>query len=94
LVSALNLVFVAGLVVRFGQVLSSVFYGTPAYFVALLVIPLLTAILTVGLVVFTVLAWRDDYGSVLERFHYSLIAVAALVFMWFVNYWNLLGFRF
>jgi CubicO group peptidase (beta-lactamase class C family) len=94
LVSALNLVFVVGLVVRLGQVFSGVFYGTPAYFVALLVIPLLTAILTVGLVVFTVLAWRDDYWSALGRLHYSLIAVAALVFIWFVNYWNLLGFRF
>jgi CubicO group peptidase (beta-lactamase class C family) len=94
LVSALNLVFVVGLVVRLGQVLSGVFYRTPTYFVALLVIPLLTAILTVGLVVFTVLAWRDDYWSVLGRLHYSLIAVAALVFIWCVNYWNLLGFRF
>jgi hypothetical protein len=94
LVSAFNLVFVVGLVVRLGQVLSGVFYGTPAYFVALLVIPLLTAILTVGSVVFTVLAWRDEYWSVLGRLHYSLIAVAALVFIWFVNYWNLLGFRF
>jgi CubicO group peptidase (beta-lactamase class C family) len=93
LVSALNLVFVVGLVVRLGQVLSGVFYRTPTYFVALLVIPLLTAILTVGLVVFTVLAWRDDYWSVLGRLHYSLIVVAALVFIWFVNYWNLLGFR-
>lgn len=94
LVSALNLVFVVGLVVRLGQVLSGVFYGTPAYFVALLVIPLLTAILTVGLVVFTVLAWRDNYWSVLGRLHYSLVTLAALVFIWFVNYWNLLGFRF
>jgi len=94
LVSALNLVFVVGLVVRLGQVLSGVFYGTPAYFVALLVVPLLTAILTVGLVVFTVLAWRDDYWSVLGRLHYSLVTLAALVFIWFANYWNLLGFRF
>jgi len=93
LVSALNLVFVVGLVVRLGQVLSGVFYRTPTYFVALLVIPLLTAILTVGLVVFTVLARRDDYWSVLGQLHYALIVVAALVFIWFVNYWNLLGFR-
>jgi hypothetical protein len=48
LVSALNLVFMVGLVVRLGQVFSGVFYGTPTYFVALLVVPLLTAILTVG----------------------------------------------
>jgi CubicO group peptidase (beta-lactamase class C family) len=94
LVSALNLIFVVGLVVRLAQVLSGVFYGTPAYFVALLVIPLLTAILTAGLVVFTVLAWRDDYWSVLGRLHYSLVALAALGFTWFANYWNLLGFRF
>jgi len=93
LVSALNLIFVVGLVVRLGQVFSGVFYETPAYFVVLLVVPLLTAILTVGLVVFTVLAWRDDYWSVLGRLHYSLVTLVALVFIWFLNYWNLLGFR-
>ena len=74
-----------------GQVLAGVFNETPAYFVALLAIPILTALLTVGLLIFTVRAWKEGYWSTFGRVHYSLITLA---FTWFVNYWNLLGFRF
>jgi CubicO group peptidase (beta-lactamase class C family) len=94
LVVVLNLIFLIGLVVRMGQVLAGVFNETPAYFVALLAIPILTALLTVGLLVFTVRAWKEGYWSTFGRVHYSLITLAALAFIWFVNYWNLLGFRF
>ena len=90
-VVVLNLIFLIGLVVRLGQAFTGAFNETPAYFIALLVIPLLTAILTTGLLAFTVLAWKDRYWSVVGRVHCSLITLA---FTWFMNYWNLLGFRF
>ncbi|MCP4164742.1 MAG: beta-lactamase family protein [Chloroflexi bacterium] len=92
-VAVLDLLFLIGLVVRLGQAFTGVFNATPAYFVALLVIPLLTAVLTIGLLVFTVLAWKDRYWSTLGRVHYSLITVAALAFTWFMDYWNLLGWK-
>ena len=94
LVVVLNLIFLIGLGIRMVQAFMGAFNATPAYFVALLVIPLLTAILTIGLLVFTVLAWKDRHLSAVGRVHYSLMTLAALAFTWFVNYWNLLGFRF
>lgn len=92
-VVVLNLVFLIGLIIRMVQAFISAFNATPAYFVALLVIPLLTAVLTIGLLVFTVRAWKESYWSTFGRVHYSLITLAALTFTWFVNYWNLLGWR-
>jgi TRAP-type C4-dicarboxylate transport system permease large subunit len=92
-VVVLNLVFLIGLIIRMGQAFTGVFNATPAYFVALLVIPLLTAVLIIGLLVFTVWAWKENYWSIFGRVHYTLITLAALVFTWFINYWNLLGWR-
>ena len=33
-------------------------------------------------------------ATILGKVHYSLITLAALVFIWWANYWNLLGWRF
>ncbi len=49
--------------------------------------------LTVGMVVCASLAWRRRYWGVVGRIYYSLLTLGALGFIWFLNYWNLLGFR-
>ena len=41
-----------------------------------------------------VLAWKDSYWSIPFRTYYTLVTVAAVAFVWFLNYWNLLGWRF
>ncbi len=80
-VAALNLFFFLALIVRMGQVSTNVFAETPVWFLALLAIPLLTTILTAGLLVFTARAWKEAYWSVGGRLHYSLISLAALAFI-------------
>ncbi len=45
----------------------------------------------VGAVIFTLIAWRDRYWSVSERLHYTLVTLAALIFLGWLEYWNLLG---
>jgi CubicO group peptidase (beta-lactamase class C family) len=52
------------------------------------------AALTVGALVYTVLAWKNSYWSVAGRAYYTLVTVAAVAFVWFLNYWNLLGWRY
>jgi len=70
-------------------------YGaSPMPHTLFLLLTILAVVLTIGLVVFTVLAWKDRYWSVLGRLHYTLVTLAALVFIPFLHYWNLLGFRF
>ncbi len=92
-VVVLNLIFLVGLVVRMSQLGACVFYDTPAFFIALLAIPILTALLAVPLIVFTVRAWKEGYWATFGRVHYSLITLATLAFTYFVYYWNMLGFR-
>ncbi|PIG91828.1 serine hydrolase [Gloeocapsopsis sp. IPPAS B-1203] len=95
LIGTLNLVFLIGFPIsiwlyNFWRLV----YGVPAVAIALLCIPLLTSALTLGLIVFTALAWKNQYWSFVKRSHYSLITIAALVFIPFLAYWNLLGFQF
>jgi hypothetical protein len=95
LVSALNLIFLIGLgLVVLNTDFWEFFFGVPPAAIALLLIPPLTTGLTLGLLVFTVLAWKNQYWSAIKRVHYSFITLAALGFVSFLNYWNLLGFRF
>lgn len=61
---------------------------------AVLVVPPLIAVLTVGALVLTVPAWIRGYWGMLRRTYYTLITLAAVGFVWFLYYWNLLGFWF
>jgi hypothetical protein len=54
----------------------------------------LSAVLTVGALIYTALAWKNGYWGIAARSYYTLVTVAAVAFVWFLNYWNLLGWRF
>jgi hypothetical protein len=54
----------------------------------------LSAVLTVGALLYGVLAWKRGYWGIAARVHYTLVTVAAVAFVWFLNFWNLLGWRF
>lgn len=95
LIGTLNLVFLIGFPLSLWLIGAwKLVYGVPAVVVALLCIPILTTVLTLGLPIFTVLVWKNKYWSVIGRSHYSLITLAALAFIPFLLYWNLLGFQF
>jgi CubicO group peptidase (beta-lactamase class C family) len=93
LLGILNLVFIVGFAAALTQGLTGALPYPPPWFVALLVIPILTAVLSLVLLVFAALAWKDGYWSLVGRLHYTVVTLAALVFVWFANYWKLLGFR-
>lgn len=94
-IAALNLVFLIGFPLSLWLMgVWKLVYGVPVVVVALLCIPLLTTVLTLGLPIFTLLAWKNKYWSASKRSHYSLITLAALAFIPFLVYWNLLGFQF
>jgi hypothetical protein len=92
-VSALSMLFLIGLLTILSN--PTVFnWGVPPIMTVFLAIALLAAVLTIGLVIFTVLAWKNKYWSLAGRLHYTLITLAALAFIWFLNQWNLLGFHY
>ena len=54
----------------------------------------LSAVLTVGALAYTVLAWKNSYWGIAGRAYYTLVTIAAVAFVWFLNYWNWLGWRY
>lgn len=95
LVGTLNLIFLIGFPLSLWLYgVWKLVYGVPVVVVAFLCIPLLTTALTPGLFIFSALAWRNNYWSLIKRSLYSLIALAALMFIPLLAYWNLLGFQF
>jgi hypothetical protein len=53
---------------------------------------LLSVPLTLGITVLAVVAWRNRYWDIAGRVHYSLVALAAVVFVLFLGNWNLIAF--
>lgn len=87
----LNLLFVAGLFLWNNPYPS---LGIPLQFQVVLGLGVLAALLTVGALVCAVLAWKDGYWYVAYRVYYTLVTITAIVFVWFLNFWNLLGWRY
>jgi CubicO group peptidase (beta-lactamase class C family) len=86
----LNLLFVVGNVL-WGQPID---FGIPLIYKVVLGLGVLSAVLTAGALVYTVLAWKNNYWGIASRLYYTLVTVAGAAFIWFLNYWNLLGWRF
>ncbi len=93
-ISILNLLF---LVASIG----TVFFGNPVplfgvslFYRLVLLMAVLAAVLTIGALVYTVLAWKDRYWGITGRVYYTLVTVASVAFVWFLNSWNLLGWQF
>jgi hypothetical protein len=91
-ISVLNLLFVIGTVLWGNQ--PNVLLGTSMIYKIVLGVGVLGAVLTVGSLVYSVLAWKKSYWGIAARVHYTLVTLAAVAFVWFLNYWNLLGWRF
>jgi CubicO group peptidase (beta-lactamase class C family) len=91
-ISVLNLLFVVGTVLWGPQ--PNVLLGTSMIYKIVLGLGVLGAVLTVGALIYSVLAWKNSYWGIATRVHYTLVTLAAVAFVWFLNYWNLLGWRF
>jgi len=68
--------------------------GVPPILKISLVLPLLAAVLGIGVLIFTATAWAKRYWTRCLRLHYTLVFLAGLAFLWFLNFWNLLGWHF
>jgi CubicO group peptidase (beta-lactamase class C family) len=90
-ISVLNLLFAIGTVVWGNPV---PFFGVSTIYKIVLGLGVMSAVLTVGALIYGVLAWKRSYWGIATRVHYTLVTVAAVAFVWFLNYWNLLGWRF
>jgi CubicO group peptidase (beta-lactamase class C family) len=93
-ISLLNLLFVVGLALWFRPMHPSELHGIPLTVEIVIGLGVLSAVLTVGALIYTVLAWKDRYWGVAFRVYYTLVTIAAIAFVWFLHYWNWLGWRY
>jgi CubicO group peptidase (beta-lactamase class C family) len=92
-VSAANLLFLGGMFLAFLNKVAMAF-GLPFYVWLLLCIPLITTAATLVILWQVSMAWRNRAGTASSRAFYSLVALAAVAFIPFLAYWNLLGFHY
>ena len=90
IVSLFNLLFVAGNAMWGEQIV----FGISPTYQLVLGLGVFSALLTIGAVIYVVLAWKSGYWSVAFRLYYTLITLGAVAFLWFIHFWNLLGWRY
>ena len=68
--------------------------GVPTLMKGGLLLLMLTSILTLGMIIACSFAWTKRYWTIFGRIHYTIITLSALLFVWWLTYWNLLGWLF
>jgi CubicO group peptidase (beta-lactamase class C family) len=54
----------------------------------------ISAVLTAVALFYLVLVWKDRYWGRAARLYFSIVTMAGVAFVWLLNYWNLLGWRY
>ncbi len=90
----LNLLFMIGLIALSSTAPTPLIYSIPSSLIALLAIAIIAAIMALASAAFTALAWKNGYWGIAGRLHYTLVVIALLAFVWWLNNWNLLGLKF
>ncbi len=93
-ISLLNVLFLIGLALWFRPERPSELHGLPLTVEIVLGLGVFSALLTVVALFYTVLAWKDRYWGVAYRVYYTLVTIAAVAFVWFLHYWNWLGWQY
>lgn len=95
LAATLNLGFMVGFVAIFHFTdFQRFFKGVPPLMGVVLTLPILAGAIALALPFFSAAAWRRAAGGLIGRIHYSLVTLALLLFIPFLHYWNLLGWRY
>ncbi|AKN30203.1 hypothetical protein Ccar_04940 [Clostridium carboxidivorans P7] len=69
-------------------------YGISMDAKLLLCVPILSLILNLLFLVFIVMDWMKKNSKLYFRLYYLLVAFTGILYMWFLNYWNLFGFKY
>ncbi len=94
-ICVLNLLFLVGNVMwSMLPIMNLLLQGPPMLAKVAMGIGVLSALLTVVAVVKTASAWKNGTWSLAFRATYTLVTVAAVAFVWFLAYWNQLGWRY
>lgn len=91
----LNLAFMAAFIAIFLLTdFQRFFKGVPTTLGVALLLPVLAGLASVSLPYFSASAWWRGRGTLSSRLYFSLMTLALLLFLLFLHYWNLLGWRY
>src|SRR5262249_5158151 len=90
---ALNLAFVVAFASIFAAGLDDLIFALPKGLYAVLTLPRIGLALTVLAVVMVVRVWREGYWTRGGRLLHTAGVLSAVAFLWFLNSWNLIGYR-
>jgi hypothetical protein len=93
LLGALNLAFVVAFASIFAAGLDDIIFALPKGLYAVLALPLVGLALTAVAVFLVVRVWREKYWTRGARLLHTVGVLCAIAFVWFLNTWNLLGYR-
>ncbi len=93
-VSLLNILFLVGAALKFPPTQPSELHGIALTTEIAMAFGVLSALLTPAALVYTVLAWKNKFWGAAYRVYYTLGTLAAVAFVWFLHYWNWLGWRY
>jgi CubicO group peptidase (beta-lactamase class C family) len=72
----------------------AVIFDIPVWIKASLVLAMLSALMTIGVLIYTVLIWKAGKGSLWGRVYYTAVMLALVSTIWQLNHWKLLGFHY
>lgn len=93
LLAVLYVLFFGTLIAAVAGGIDELIYQLPKALYVALAFPLLAIPVTLAVAWFAVQAWRDGWWTRYGRAQYTVIALAALAFLWSLNYWNLVGYK-
>lgn len=64
-------------------------FGIPFSLKMILMIPLLLCVISVGLLVTNVLAWKHNYWTRTKRYFFSIFTVSVILFLMCLRFWNM-----
>ncbi|HWQ19165.1 MAG TPA: serine hydrolase, partial [Methanotrichaceae archaeon] len=92
--SVLDLIFLTGLLAAIAVSPMDFIYSVPKSLTILLSLAIAASILAVASAVMAALIWRRGVWHLRSRAYYTLVVLADLAFIWWLNNWNLLGFKY
>lgn len=92
--SAINFIFLVSIIylaiVELGDK-NILIYGVPIWFKIIKILVWISFALSIGILIGSILSWKQKYWKMKKRLTYSLLTSVLLFFIPYVFYWNLLG---
>ncbi len=94
LLAVVNIVTLALLALTFSGGIAELMFAWPASFKLALTLSLVAVALTIVALVLLFFVWRERHFSRWSRIWHTAGVVMAVAFLWFLNHWNLIGYKF